>query len=98
MRLLTEKDTMGDQGSDVQSLANAGCEVRYDDSVSLMHHKFLVVDGRLLLNGSFNFTRSAVEGNQENVVITSHAPLVQQFAQHFEQKLWPAGVPLGPRA
>ena len=98
VRLLTEKDTMGDQGSDVQALANSGCEVRYDDSVSLMHHKFLIVDGRLLLNGSFNFTRSATEGNQENVVVTTNAPLVQQFARHFEQRLWPTGISLRPHA
>ena len=98
VRLMTEKDTMGDAGSDVQALANAGCEVRYDDSASLMHHKFLIVDNRLLLNGSFNFTRSATEGNQENVVITTNASLVQQFAQHFEQRLWPSGIPLRPHA
>ena len=98
VRVLTEKDTMDDAGSDVQSLANQGCEVRYDDSPTLMHHKFLIVDNRLLLNGSFNFTRSAIEGNQENVVITNHAPLVQQFARHFDQRLWPTGIPLKPHA
>ena len=62
VRLFTEKTTMADQGSDVQSLANAGMEVRYDNSPFLMHHKTVVIDGVLLISGSFNWTRSASEG------------------------------------
>lgn len=41
-----------------------------------MHHKFAIVDGRLLINGSFNWTRQAVLYNQENCVITDNSSLV----------------------
>jgi cardiolipin hydrolase len=33
-----------------------------DKSEFHMHHKFCVVDGETLLNGSFNWTRQAVVG------------------------------------
>jgi len=41
-----------------------------------MHHKFAIVDGRLLINGSFNWTRQAVLYNQENCVVTDNGSLV----------------------
>jgi phosphatidylserine/phosphatidylglycerophosphate/cardiolipin synthase-like enzyme len=42
-----------------------------------MHHKFAIVDARLLINGSFNWTRQAVLYNQENCVITDNLQLVR---------------------
>lgn len=42
-----------------------------------MHHKFAIVDGRLLINGSFNWTRQAVLYNQENCIITDNPQLVR---------------------
>lgn len=43
-----------------------------------MHHKFAVIDGRLLVNGSFNWTRQAVLYNQENCVVTDNPQLVRR--------------------
>ena len=56
-----------------------------DNSPSHMHHKFAVIDGRLLLNGSFNWTRSAVLENRENVVVTDNPALVAAFNREFER-------------
>ena len=44
-------------------------------------------DGRLLANGSFNWTRSATHNNDENLVVTDDANLVRVFGLQFE-KLW----------
>jgi phosphatidylserine/phosphatidylglycerophosphate/cardiolipin synthase-like enzyme len=52
-----------------------------------MHHKFALFDRETLLTGSYNWTRSAGEVNQENLVVTSDAHLVAAFVQEFEQ-LW----------
>jgi phosphatidylserine/phosphatidylglycerophosphate/cardiolipin synthase-like enzyme len=49
-----------------------------------MHHKFAVLDGATLLNGSYNWTRSAGSFNEENLVVSSEPKLVQSFARHFE--------------
>ena len=52
-----------------------------------MHHKFALIDGKYLVNGSFNWTRQAVTGNNENVLITSDNNLVNAFKMEFN-KLW----------
>jgi len=59
-----------------------------DSSKFAMHHKFAVIDGRTLLNGSFNWTAQAAHGNQENVVIYKHAQgLAGNFSAEFA-RLW----------
>lgn len=52
-----------------------------------MHHKFLVVDSRILITGSFNWTRQAIVGNNENLIVTTNAKLVPLYQREFE-KLW----------
>ena len=64
------------QGSDIAQLRAAGIAVEMDSDQYHMHHKFAVIDGRIVLNGSFNWTRQAVLYNQENVVISDNPVLV----------------------
>ena len=52
-----------------------------------MHHKFTVFDGATLVTGSYNWTRSAANANQENIVVTADRALVDAFEAQFE-KLW----------
>jgi len=89
VRVVTDDEKMQDQGSKAFNLkAQRGVEVRNDrNERSHMHHKFAVVDGRMLLNGSFNWTRSAVLNNRENVVISHDPYLVADFANEFN-RLW----------
>lgn len=39
-----------------------GIEVRHDRSSYLMHHKFLIIDEKVVVTGSFNWTQAAVIG------------------------------------
>jgi cardiolipin hydrolase len=49
-----------------------------------MHHKFAILDGVLLINGSFNWTRQASLENRENMMITNDKVFVDQFVVAFE--------------
>ena len=70
-----------------RAIADAGIPVRTDAASTHMHHKFAIVDGATLINGSFNWTRQAVLGNQENVVIARDAKLAGVFAKEFDS-MW----------
>lgn len=87
VRVITDNDKQFDGGSDVERLRRAGVALKVDESEHHMHHKFAVVDGATLLNGSYNWTRSAGAFNEENLVVTNDRKLVQAFAQQFE-KMW----------
>ena len=61
--------------------------MRVDRTQYHMHHKFAVFDERLLLTGSYNWTRGAAEHNEENFIITSEQRFVHSFSNLFG-KLW----------
>ena len=87
VRVVSDNDKQHDSGSDIQRLRDHDVPVRLDDAPYHMHHKFALFDGRLLANGSFNWTRSATHNNDENLVVTDDANLVRVFGLQFE-KLW----------
>ncbi|HEX3150480.1 MAG TPA: phospholipase D-like domain-containing protein [Gemmataceae bacterium] len=88
VRIITDDDKSHDLGSDIDRLRAAGIPCKMDEgNAAHMHHKFALFDGHWLLNGSFNWTRSASEQNEENLIVTADPVLVAAFTEHFEW-LW----------
>jgi cardiolipin hydrolase len=93
IRIITDNEKCLDPGSDIERLIQFGLVVRQDNTAYHMHHKFAVFDQRLLLTGSYNWTRSAALHNEENFVLTSEGRLVRAFGQLFEELWRQFGVP-----
>ncbi len=87
LRFITDNDKETDSGSDVTRLRAAGVPTAVDRTEAHMHHKFAIFDGQWLLNGSYNWTRSACSHNEENLVATNDSALVRQFQGAFDH-LW----------
>ena len=87
VRIVTDNDKEFDAGSDIAQLRQAGIPVAVDRTDAHMHHKFALFDGTWLLNGSYNWTRSAAQFNEENLVVQNDPGLVRQFQAHFDT-LW----------
>lgn len=56
---------------------------KFYNADSIMHNKFAVIDN-FLWTGSFNWTRSANNKNQENVILTNDTGIVESYKNHFE--------------
>lgn len=87
VRIITDNDKVFDEGSDIEILIAQGIPVRTDKTPYHMHHKFALIDGHTLVNGSFNWTRSASDFNQENILVTNEPLLVAAYINEFES-LW----------
>jgi len=87
LRVISDDDKAGDLGSDIDRLSKAGVPVLVDQTRYHMHHKFAIFDRSTLLTGSYNWTRSAAEYNEENFIVTDDAHLLGEFTQQFD-KLW----------
>ena len=59
-----------------------------DKDAGLMHQKFAVIDRRVVLTGSYNWTHSADSLNDENLLLfRDAAPLAEEYRKAFFQ-LW----------
>lgn len=87
IRIITDDEKALDAGSDIDYLRSKGVTIKTDSSTSHMHHKFAIFDNQYLLNGSFNWTRSASRYNQENIIISNNKALISAYSREFNQ-LW----------
>ncbi len=87
VKVITDNDKVYDKGSDIFAMRDAGIHVKIDDTRHHMHHKFAIIDKEILVNGSYNWTRSADEFNNENLIITKDEALVRDFTREFN-RMW----------
>jgi cardiolipin hydrolase len=93
IRIISDNEKMNDDGSDIKFLANAGINIKIDHSPNHMHHKYMIVDEIRVLTGSYNWTKSAADYNQEDIVITDIDEIVTGFIDNFSQ-LWEKSLSL----
>lgn len=87
IRVITDNDKVNDVGSDIEYLVRQGIPVKIDNTRYHMHHKFAIFDANRMINGSFNWTRSASQFNSEDLTLTDDSRHVEAFCRHFD-KLW----------
>jgi len=87
VRIITDDEKMNDHGSAIRNFKKAGIPVKIDHSRHHMHHKFGVIDTKIVFTGSFNWTYTASKHNQENLLITTNHDIVKQYSDQYEL-LW----------
>ncbi|XP_036924722.1 mitochondrial cardiolipin hydrolase [Sturnira hondurensis] len=87
VRVVTDCDYMALKGSQIGLLRKAGIQVRHDQDLGYMHHKFAIVDKKVLITGSLNWTTQAIQNNRENVLIMEDEDYVRLFLEEFEH-IW----------
>ena len=74
----------GTQGAMVP-LYCAGVPVKVDGNGYTMHHKVIIIDNRLVVTGSFNFTVSADDSNDDNLLVIDSPALAQLYLQEYQR-------------
>jgi len=55
------------------------------DSRGIMHHKFSLIDNRISINGSYNYSLNASTNNVENITISDDLTSYSQMQSEFER-------------
>lgn len=55
------------------------------DDRGIMHHKFCLIDGRISINGSYNYSFNASNNNVENITVSDDINIYNQFLEEFER-------------
>lgn len=87
VRIITDDEKMYDHGSAIKAFKRAGIPIKIDHSRYHMHHKFGIIDSRIVFTGSFNWTYTASKHNQENLLVTTNYDIVKQYSEQYDL-LW----------
>jgi len=68
-------------------LRKAGVDVKKFVSKHLLHCKLMIIDDKIVITGSHNYTQSAFEANFEISVILSELANISDFSNFFNN-LW----------
>jgi len=87
VRLYLDQDQVDYQYSQSRFLVQKGIKVRISTNNYIMHNKFAIIDNRLLLTGSYNWTFSANSRNDENLMVIDDPEIIEIFQNQFVN-LW----------
>jgi len=89
VRVVADARQAAGRHSAIPGLVAAGIEVRLvrGKGRGIMHNKFAIFDGRLLVTGSYNWTSSAEAWNYENALFLDDRALIARYAVRFERLL-----------
>lgn len=85
VKVIIEGDMMNVTGSQYTMLKDAGIDVRLEKTSYLMHHKVIIIDGQIVITGSYNFSDAAEDKNYENLLIIKDSKIAQQYEQEFNR-------------
>ncbi|HNT74751.1 MAG TPA: phospholipase D-like domain-containing protein [Anaerolineae bacterium] len=80
-----EKRNAEGTGSEFAIFQKAGIDVLADGNPYVMHHKVIIIDEAIVITGSYNFSASAANNNDENVLIVHSAEVAAQYLAEFKR-------------
>jgi len=82
--LVDDEINFGSYGLDFSKLENYSNVKVYKISETLVHHKFCIIDKKVVLTGSYNWTKKAATKNRENLVIIEEQEYITSYLEEFE--------------
>lgn len=71
--------------SEYPRLKRAKIDVLQDGNPGVLHHKVFIVDEKVVLTGSFNFSQNAANSNDENLLIIEDPAVAAKYVEEFNR-------------
>lgn len=84
VEVILDKSQRSEKYSSADFLANQGVPTMIDANHAISHNKVMIIDGEVVITGSFNFTKAAQEKNAENMLIVRDKALATQYTQNWD--------------
>ncbi|HLD95131.1 MAG TPA: phospholipase D-like domain-containing protein [Alphaproteobacteria bacterium] len=85
--LLDKEHLHGKSKKTINDFKKASIEVKIEKTHGLSHNKVMIVDERLVVTGSYNFSVGAYKRNSENILLINDSQIAKSYLENFE-KLW----------
>jgi len=83
--VMEEQQVKSNVGTEYDFFKQAGLDVFLDGNEGQMHHKTMIIDERIVITGSYNFSNSAETRNDENLVIIHNEQIADFFMSEFQR-------------
>jgi phosphatidylserine/phosphatidylglycerophosphate/cardiolipin synthase-like enzyme len=80
---IIEKIGSNSKDSQYVKLKLEGTQVKLDKNINRMHHKVIIIDESIIITGSYNFSVSANEKNDENIIILHNKDISKKYIEEF---------------
>jgi len=87
VRVYLDQDQVDYKYSQSRFLVQKGIKTRISTNNYIMHNKFAIIDNRILLTGSYNWTFSANNRNDENLMVIDDPEIIARYQNQFVN-LW----------
>jgi len=84
VQVILDKSQRTEKYSSADFLTHAGIETMIDAKHAIAHNKVIVIDGSVVITGSFNFTKAAEEKNAENLLVIRDAGLAGKYVGNWK--------------
>ena len=81
--VMESEQVLSNQGTEFDAFRQAELDIRLDGNDGQMHHKVIIIDDKIVITGSYNFSRNAAERNDENVLIIHSARTATLYSDEF---------------
>jgi phosphatidylserine/phosphatidylglycerophosphate/cardiolipin synthase-like enzyme len=83
--VMDDEQVASNIGTEFDAFRQAGLDVYRDGNPGQMHHKIIVVDESIVIVGSYNFTASAEQKNDENLMVIYNDQIAAFFIEEFRR-------------
>ena len=84
--VILDKSQRSERYSSADFVAHEGIPTWIDEKPAIAHNKVMVIDGHIVVTGSFNFTKAAEEKNTENLLVIDDPELAVKYTGNWKAR------------
>lgn len=87
VQVILDSGQFTDKYSSATFLKNQGISVFSDAKHGIAHNKIILIDSKVVITGSFNFSKAAEKSNAENLLVIHNEDLCKVYTENYEKHL-----------
>ena len=93
--MILDKSQRRERYSSADFVAHEGIATWIDAKPAIAHNKVMIIDGHIVVTGSFNFTKAAEEKNTENLLVIDDPDLAVKYTGNWKARQGASVVYMG---
>lgn len=85
VQVVLDKSQRTEKYSSADFVAHAGIRTYIDTRHAIAHNKIILIDGFVVMTGSFNFSKAAETSNAENLLVIRDAKLAERYIVNWQE-------------